>query len=260
MTANDKQVAGSHYKGNSFHGIPIDHWDVVAIFNLDYFQGQITKYVMRYNKKNGVEDLRKAVHYLEKYLEILTTPKFSYDSGYTVIAHNQFGAPDTVEIKTDVGLLDYAWHKQPPSKLQALQLGVTLYPQVKPDGWVNAQYEGTDQVGALWRCRKCHQHFRSPHNACPDDYHGCRLDSSDGAGPDSSYTNQDKGNEPPKGVDRETKDKAHQEDKWACAECKGTGRISESDEPCTHCGGKGYETLTEFRAKRQPSPRYAEHG
>lgn len=65
MAANEKQVGGSHYGGGS-----LQHWDIVDRFQLDYFQGQITKYVMRWKKKNGLEDLKKAQHFLEKYIEI----------------------------------------------------------------------------------------------------------------------------------------------------------------------------------------------
>jgi hypothetical protein len=65
MSANDKQVGGTHYGGGSRQ-----HWDLVAEFQLDYFQGQITKYVMRWRKKNGIEDLKKAAHFLEKYIEL----------------------------------------------------------------------------------------------------------------------------------------------------------------------------------------------
>ena len=63
--ANKTQVGGNHYKGQE-----LEHWDIVAMFDLDYFQGQITKYVMRWKKKNGVEDLEKAKHFLEKYIEV----------------------------------------------------------------------------------------------------------------------------------------------------------------------------------------------
>ena len=62
--ANTRQVAGSHYASD------IQHWDVVVANELDYFQGQITKYVMRWKKKNGVQDLKKAQHFLEKYIEV----------------------------------------------------------------------------------------------------------------------------------------------------------------------------------------------
>ena len=61
--ANERQVGGTHYQNK------IQHWDWVASNDLDYFQGQITKYVARWKNKNGVEDLKKAQHFLEKYIE-----------------------------------------------------------------------------------------------------------------------------------------------------------------------------------------------
>lgn len=63
--ANDRQVGGNHYKTKG-----LQHWDLVEIFGWDYFQGQITKYLMRWRKKNGIEDLEKARHYLDKYIEL----------------------------------------------------------------------------------------------------------------------------------------------------------------------------------------------
>jgi len=63
--ANDRQVAGEHYKSK------IQHWDYVIANNLDYFQAQVTKYVTRHRGKNGIEDLKKAQHFLEKYIEVL---------------------------------------------------------------------------------------------------------------------------------------------------------------------------------------------
>lgn len=71
-SANERQVGGSHYKTGGE-----EHWDRVARLGLDYFQGQITKYVERWKKKNGLEDLKKARHFLDKYIEIesaKTTP------------------------------------------------------------------------------------------------------------------------------------------------------------------------------------------
>jgi hypothetical protein len=64
MAANERQVGGGHYAGN------IQHWDFVVAQDLNYFEGQIVKYVSRCRKKNGVEDLKKAQHFLEKYLEV----------------------------------------------------------------------------------------------------------------------------------------------------------------------------------------------
>ena len=65
-SANEKQVGGKHYQQQK-----IQHWDYVAANDLDYFQGQITKYVSRWKSKNGVEDLKKALHFLEKYIELV---------------------------------------------------------------------------------------------------------------------------------------------------------------------------------------------
>src|SRR5882724_10953683 len=64
--ANDRQVGGEHYKD----GTKPEHWDLVAMYGWDYFTGQITKYLMRWRKKNGIEDLEKARHYLDKYIEV----------------------------------------------------------------------------------------------------------------------------------------------------------------------------------------------
>lgn len=65
-TANDRQIGGNHYKTPG----KLEHWDLVGMFEWDYFQGQITKYLMRWRKKNGLEDLEKARHYLDKYIEL----------------------------------------------------------------------------------------------------------------------------------------------------------------------------------------------
>ena len=64
MKQNDRQVGGEHYKS------PIQHWDYVWANDLDYFQAQIIKYVTRWKAKNGLEDLAKARHFLEKYMEL----------------------------------------------------------------------------------------------------------------------------------------------------------------------------------------------
>ena len=70
MPANDTQVGGTHYKvGNK-----PEHWDLVIIYNWDYFQSQITKYLMRWKDKydspaKRLEDLKKARHFLDKYIE-----------------------------------------------------------------------------------------------------------------------------------------------------------------------------------------------
>lgn len=71
MGANERQVGGSHYKKTG----AIEHWDIVVQHELDYFQGQITKYVMRWRDKGGISDLEKAKHFLEKYIEVENVKK-----------------------------------------------------------------------------------------------------------------------------------------------------------------------------------------
>lgn len=67
--ANKTQVGGAHYASE------FQHWDFVRELVLDYWQGCATKYVSRWRKKNGVEDLQKALHYVAKRRENATAPK-----------------------------------------------------------------------------------------------------------------------------------------------------------------------------------------
>jgi len=68
MSANDKQVGGDHYK--KIEGGE-EHWDRQWRMNgRGYFVGCITKYVERYPFKNGIQDLEKAKHFLEKLIEL----------------------------------------------------------------------------------------------------------------------------------------------------------------------------------------------
>ena len=49
-----------HYK------VGIETIDYITSWKMDYLEGNIIKYVSRYNYKNGVEDLKKAQWYLTK--------------------------------------------------------------------------------------------------------------------------------------------------------------------------------------------------
>jgi hypothetical protein len=71
MKANNIQVGGNHYKNSN---IP-DHWDVVIALNWDYLIGAATKYLWRLGRKGdekkALEDLDKAIHYLQKKRELM---------------------------------------------------------------------------------------------------------------------------------------------------------------------------------------------
>lgn len=65
-SANDRQIGGSHYRGD---GTRKQHWDLMIELNEGYFSSVITKYTERWRGKNGVEDVQKAIHYSEKWFE-----------------------------------------------------------------------------------------------------------------------------------------------------------------------------------------------
>ena len=65
MEANATQVGGQHYKSKA-----IQPWDYIASNNLGYLEGNVVKYVSRWKDKGGVEDLKKAQHYLAKLIEV----------------------------------------------------------------------------------------------------------------------------------------------------------------------------------------------
>lgn len=65
MSANDQQIGGRHYIEKAEQP-----WDFIVANNMGYLEGCIVKYVSRYKDKNGVEDLIKASHYLDKLIEV----------------------------------------------------------------------------------------------------------------------------------------------------------------------------------------------
>jgi len=62
--ANDQQVGGEHYLKQTYQ-----HWDFVLKTNLPYMEAQIVKYLSRWRAKNGVQDLHKALHFIDKLIE-----------------------------------------------------------------------------------------------------------------------------------------------------------------------------------------------
>jgi hypothetical protein len=54
-----KQVGGTHYAAHE-----IQPWDIIEEYQLDFWLGNVIKYVCRHEEKNGLEDLEKAAHYL----------------------------------------------------------------------------------------------------------------------------------------------------------------------------------------------------
>lgn len=63
--ANAAQVGGEHYKR-----LEPQPWDVIVLWGLGFLDGNVVKYVARFRSKGGVEDLKKARHYLDKLIEL----------------------------------------------------------------------------------------------------------------------------------------------------------------------------------------------
>lgn len=64
MRANEIQHGGNHYQKREYQ-----HWDFVCDTGLHYLLACASKYVTRWRDKNGLEDLRKSLHYIQKAIE-----------------------------------------------------------------------------------------------------------------------------------------------------------------------------------------------
>ena len=71
QSADMGQIGGDHYKR-----LGASPWAIMGEnFTKEQFEGflrgNVLKYILRYPDKNGIEDVRKARHYLDKLIEVL---------------------------------------------------------------------------------------------------------------------------------------------------------------------------------------------
>jgi len=59
------QVNGTHYKDLAIQ--PVEY---IIKNNLGYLEGNVIKYISRHRKKGGINDLRKARHYIDMLIEV----------------------------------------------------------------------------------------------------------------------------------------------------------------------------------------------
>lgn len=156
--ANSRQVAGSHYR---VHGAELQHWDLVLMYKWDYFQGQIIKYIMRAPYKNGLEDLQKAAHYLEKYIE-----SQHKDDGMAIAG----AEPEVAKAESLAAMWQACGEGKQPAlmPLTASDQCLIFYSgQVLPTGWVQFVFEGADAQGFLYTCKECGTKFYTTPNHNP---------------------------------------------------------------------------------------------
>lgn len=63
-SALETQVGGDHYRDLAIQPI-----EFIVANDIPYREANVIKYVTRWRSKNGVEDLRKARHYLDMLIE-----------------------------------------------------------------------------------------------------------------------------------------------------------------------------------------------
>jgi hypothetical protein len=67
MSALHRQIAGGHYK--KFKIQPIEF---IIQNDIPFIEGNIIKYICRWQDKGGVDDLNKVIHYVELLKELKT--------------------------------------------------------------------------------------------------------------------------------------------------------------------------------------------
>lgn len=65
MSALDSQVSGSHYKALAIQ--PIEY---IFANGIPFAEGNVIKYVTRWRAKGGLDDLRKARHFIDLLIEM----------------------------------------------------------------------------------------------------------------------------------------------------------------------------------------------
>ena len=65
MAASDTQHGGDHYRKYG----EFQPWDMFMRWNMNPYAAHILPYIVRYRDKGGIEDLKKARHYLDKWIE-----------------------------------------------------------------------------------------------------------------------------------------------------------------------------------------------
>jgi len=64
--SKDTQIGGNHYQKMKIQPI-----DFILKNNIGFCEANVIKYVCRHQSKNGIEDLKKAKHYIELLIEEL---------------------------------------------------------------------------------------------------------------------------------------------------------------------------------------------
>lgn len=91
MNPTDTQIGGNHYKK------AIQPVEYIHANNLNFFEGNVIKYITRHREKGGKLDLQKAIHYIEMLMQF----EYPDSTGITenAIAEENLKGGDIVSIK-----------------------------------------------------------------------------------------------------------------------------------------------------------------
>ena len=78
MKASDIQIGGDHYKG-----VSIQCYQFCTLNRIPFTLAGAIKYVTRHRKKGGLEDLKKAMHYIDLHMELLAAGEL-FDEEYVI--------------------------------------------------------------------------------------------------------------------------------------------------------------------------------
>lgn len=81
MKALEQQIGGGHYKLMRFQPV-----ELFAKTRCTAFQANIWKYITRYKRKNGAQDIKKCIHYAQLAIELKCDGKLGYRKIKTVQA------------------------------------------------------------------------------------------------------------------------------------------------------------------------------
>lgn len=89
---NETQIGGNHYTSKTVQPwAAMQAWMTHEEFT-GFLRGNVIKYIARCNEKGGIEDLKKARHYLEKLIETLKTEPPTTNADVTAtIQHGSAG-------------------------------------------------------------------------------------------------------------------------------------------------------------------------
>ena len=111
--ALDRQVGGSHYQKYKYQ--PVQFF---IDCGWDFIQGSVAKYVLRYKDKNGIEDLKKAMHYCDIAIEAGMKPNFeSIQKAWDCKAVFRFAVENTIDIHIVVIMQYVAMHDYEQAKI-----------------------------------------------------------------------------------------------------------------------------------------------